>query len=151
MYCYIYVTLAAMLEWLEPQMTWDCACTCRKLMGQKPQFADLKDVHPSIHATLCKLLEYTGDVTDLSLSFQVPLGAIPCYHQTMQPTGLHVYGQCAFSWHMRPRSPIGLVPQPGDIRTSHVAWPWSCESTALLYSHAACWSDICRRYAELQT
>ena len=43
---------------------------CRKLMGHKPTLQDLKDVHPTIHASLQKLLA-EDDAAQLGLVFQV--------------------------------------------------------------------------------
>ena len=42
----------------------------RMLMGKEPDFADLAEVHPSVHASLSKLLQM-DDVAPLHLTFQV--------------------------------------------------------------------------------
>lgn len=45
-------------------------CGCRKLMGHKPTLQDLQDVHPTIHASLQKLLAQ-DNAAQLGLVFQV--------------------------------------------------------------------------------
>ncbi len=40
-------------------------------MNREVGLEDLKDVHPDIYQNLKKLLAYEGDVSDLSLVFQV--------------------------------------------------------------------------------
>lgn len=60
-------------------------CVCRKLMGHKPTLQDLKDVHPTIHHNLQKLLTQDG-VAQLGLVFQVCQRA----HQILLNTMLHL-------------------------------------------------------------
>lgn len=43
----------------------------KKLMGGKPLFDDLRELHPDVHQNLKKLLEYEGCVDDFGLCFQV--------------------------------------------------------------------------------
>ncbi len=56
-------------------------------MGREPRFADLAEVHPDIHASLQKLLDYPGPVEDLALVFQVR-SALLCRPLVLRPLRL---------------------------------------------------------------